>query len=164
MQNMAGSQRALALIIYPVFVVGIRIKVLRHLAVSVVLFTYRSSQQGLSFSTVLEASCSHMLFVMFNSIQWYLYAACLNSNHSKALQGIQLKSSWTAPLVYNYCNDSFYNSFWGIIIRPNRMALLYLAAYMEQTDASLLSQWWHSASFNPVSERLSQKITESCTF
>lgn len=69
MQNMAGSQRALTHIIYPVFVVGIRIKVVRHLPISVDLFTHRSSQQGLSFSTLLKAACSHMLFVMFNSIQ-----------------------------------------------------------------------------------------------
>ncbi len=56
---------------------------------------------------------------------------------------------------------AFIIAFWGIIIRPNRVSSLYLAAYIEQTDASLpLSQWWHSTSFNPVSERLSQKITE----
>lgn len=36
---------------------------------------------------------------------------------------------------------AFIIAFWGIIIRPNRVALLYLAAYMEQTDASLHSQW-----------------------
>lgn len=36
---------------------------------------------------------------------------------------------------------AFIIAFWGII-RPNRVASLYLAAYIEQTDASLpLSQW-----------------------
>lgn len=66
MQNMAGSQWALTDIIYPVFVVEIRIKVARHMPISVDLCTYFSSQQGSSLSTVLSA---RMLFVMFDSFQ-----------------------------------------------------------------------------------------------
>lgn len=66
MQNMPGSQWALTDIIYPVFVVGIRIKVARHVPISVDLCTCFSSQQGSSLGTVLSA---HMLFVMFDSVQ-----------------------------------------------------------------------------------------------